>query len=144
MGFSQETDFEKDALLLGEILLRVYGAGLVQLHSYVPHFVLEVSQRPVASPLARLQIQNCPIVTSLRHANVEIEDPIGGHLLVLLDGTRNRTDLLRELAAFVESGAPFGQLNGGLASPEKNTYEISATKLEENLAKLAHLALLVA
>lgn len=50
--------------------------------------------RPLASPLARLQASRGELVTSLRHTTVRLQDAPARGLLELMDGTRTRQDLL--------------------------------------------------
>jgi SAM-dependent methyltransferase len=84
---------------LAEILLESYGAGVLQLHEFMPPLVLEPGERPTASPLVRLQIErdDGPYVSTLLHTPLRIEDPFGRYALTLLDGTRDRPALLRAL-----------------------------------------------
>jgi hypothetical protein len=68
-------------------------------------------------------------VTNLRHTSVGIDDELGRRLVVLLDGTRDRAALLRDLRTFLlEAGreVPDGLDDG----------------LERSLQGLAGLALL--
>ena len=51
----QGAEVEVDAQVLGDMLLRAYAGGILEFHIHPPHFVLEVSEKPMASPLARLQ-----------------------------------------------------------------------------------------
>jgi hypothetical protein len=133
-----EVNRDVDAVALCDVLLSAYSVGLVELHVLMPHFVLEVSERPVASPLARLQIQNgAHIVTNLQHSSLKIEDAVGRLLLVLLDGTRDRKALLRELLELVAR-------QGGSIGETERAGQITLEVLEEKLAEVARLALLVA
>jgi hypothetical protein len=68
-------------------------------------------------------------VTNLRHAGVRIEDELGRRLVILLDGTRDRAQLLDELSAFL--------LETGGRVPED-----LESGLERSLEGLAGLALL--
>jgi Predicted methyltransferase regulatory domain/Methyltransferase domain len=87
-------------------LLRCYAGNLVQLHAVPPPLTTSIGDRPEASPLARHQARSGGFVTTLRHTSVRIEDELGRRLVTLLDGTRDRDLLLRELRAFlVESGS---------------------------------------
>ncbi|MDQ6701277.1 MAG: class I SAM-dependent methyltransferase [Acidobacteriota bacterium] len=112
---------------LGEIVLATYSAGLIELHSLAPRFTTAIGERPQASPLARLQARNGSTLTTLRHGIVEIEDEIVRNLIVLLDGTRDRAALKRELLPLT------GQI-------EEAVFE---RELERNLGKAAMLALLM-
>jgi SAM-dependent methyltransferase len=80
-----------------EMLLRAYAANLVRLHVWAPEVAAAASERPVASALARLQAAEGTRVTNLRHASVEVSDELGRRLITLLDGTRDRAALVREL-----------------------------------------------
>jgi SAM-dependent methyltransferase len=90
-------DSEDGADALCETLLRAYAANFVQLHVWAPEIAAAPSERPVASALARLQAADGTRVTNLRHAGVEVPDALGRRLITLLDGTRGRATLLREL-----------------------------------------------
>ena len=89
------------AQALGEFLLRAYAMDFVELHSLPSPFVTEVSERPLASRLARWQIQPGSMVSTLRHAPLKIEDSLGQNLLRLLDGTRDRAALVEALEALL-------------------------------------------
>jgi len=135
---------DDEAETLAEILLRIYGTGLLDLYTRGPDYVLEVSERPVASAVARLQVARGLTIANLRHVNVELEDDLGRELLQLLDGTRDRERLLDDLAAAVSSR---GALLNQAGRPEPDLEIIRAvlsTGLETNLQKLAQLCLLVA
>ena len=80
-----------------EALMRAYAANFVQLHVWAPAIASAPSERPVASALARLQAARGTRVTNLRHGSVEVPDDLGRRLIALLDGTRDRAALLREL-----------------------------------------------
>jgi methyltransferase-like protein len=133
-----------DAQELGEILLATYAAGLIELHSYEPHFVVEVSERPVASPLARLQVETGSTVATLRHTHLHVAGPLERALLMLLDGTRNRAALLNDLAVRVESGQVPLEREGAPARGRHEIPRVLEEGLEPNLARLGRLALLVA
>ena len=126
------------------LLLQTYGAGLVELHLHAPNYAQTASERPVASPVARWQIRQGDFVTTLRHLSVQVEDELGRQLLTLLDGTRDRTALLRELTAFLQSRGALAAPNHQAAAGAESTRQKLAEDLEKNLAKLARLALLIA
>jgi methyltransferase-like protein len=121
----------KDARALAEILYWSAAAGLVELHACPVRCAARAGERPLASPLARLQLQHGEEVTTLRHTTVTVEGALERELILLLDGTRDRAALLQALSAFAETHAPH---------PDA---AISAAELERALDKLARLALLV-
>ena len=69
----------------------------MQLHVWAPALATTPSERPVASALARLQAAEGTRITNLRHSSVDVPDALGRRLITLLDGTRDRDALLREL-----------------------------------------------
>jgi SAM-dependent methyltransferase len=82
---------------VGEMLLRAYAAGLVHLHLWAPPIATAPSERPLAAAPARAQAARGGRITTLRHAEVDVPDELGRRLITLLDGTRDRAALLREL-----------------------------------------------
>jgi SAM-dependent methyltransferase len=88
---------ELDGEAVREILLRAYAANVVQLHMWAPALAAEPAERPVASALARLQAARGSRITNLLHESVDVPDELGRRLITLLDGTRDRAALLREL-----------------------------------------------
>lgn len=134
---------EKDSLkALTDMLLRAYAGAVVEFHVLPARYIVQPSEKPVASPLARLQSIEGVKVTNLRHYTIKIEDPVGHRLLQLLDGSRDRTQLVDELTQWIRSEkVPLPQIEVGSASAE----QIHATveeQLENNLLELGKLALL--
>ena len=82
-----------------EGLLQLFTAGHLDLAVGPPPFATEPSERPRASPLARLQLDDGEtMLTSLDHAMVLFEDEPSRRFLALLDGTRTRDDLTAAMA----------------------------------------------
>ena len=121
---SANAPFEEDAAWLSDMLLKLYAANFAELHTYVPAGWTAVSERPVASPLVLAQLRNGRRVTNLRHASISVDDESGRLLLSLLDGTRDRAQLLSELS--------------------KQLDHVTAQELEVNLNEMAKMSLLVA
>lgn len=123
---------------LAKFLLQLYSAGFVDFHTIPNAAISAVTERPVASELARWQAAHGTTVTSLLHVPVCIEDEIGRQLLQWLDGTRDHRQLLDCLCAFLHSH--------NVAVPEPNegaSWQKLASDLEENLLKLARFGFLV-
>jgi hypothetical protein len=110
---------------LAGLLLKVYASGLLELHAGPSRFTLEVSERPRAFSLARLQAESGSLVTTLLHTTVGLDDDLGRRLVTLLDGTRNRAAVLKDLEAALN-------------------LPLQADDLERSLTGLARLALLEA
>ncbi len=134
-----------DAQVLGANLLRAYSysGNLVELHVYAPDFVLEISERPIASPVARFQAQDSPVVTNLRHERVDLKGTNRYHLLRYLDGSRNRAALLDVLESLTAEGVIKEQQDGEPARDTKLAKSNLIEILDSSLRRLAHAALLV-
>ena len=75
-----------------------HAMGFVDLHTWEPPMATSPGVRPLASALARIEIERGTRVTSLRHRQVEIDDPVAAAALVRLDGTRDRATLHEDLS----------------------------------------------
>lgn len=142
-GRCDPDDASEDAEALCATLLTGFRLGLVSLTCESPRFAMHAALRPCASVLARAQLEaGSGGVTTLRSGVVRIVDPVTRTLLRLLDGTRDREALLRDLAqelADDPAASPDGQ-------PRLSAGEWRARlgkELEKGLAEALELALLV-
>lgn len=128
-----------DAALLKLPLLQCGMKGLVELHVRRWPNVAEVSGRPRANPLARLQAKTDRIVTNWRHAQVQLGE-VDRQLLLQLDGRHTHTDLLRSLSTLAESG----ELTLGLGADDStlSSPPALARLLAEMLGRFASCGLL--
>ena len=134
----------EEARLLAEVILKAYGAGVAELSLHEPTFSLKPSERPVASPLARLQAQHGSIVTSLTYNTVKFEDLFGRQLLSLLDGTRDRETLLKEFSELIEQNIQTDATTGSPVVELEKLRPTIAQKLDDKLAELGRLGFLLA
>jgi hypothetical protein len=98
------TPSDEDVRYLREALLRCHVAGILETHVDPSPMCKTPGDRPVASPLARLQARSGNRVTSLRHRVVEVGD-VDRQILQRLDGSRDRGALASELETLAASGA---------------------------------------
>ncbi len=126
LGSEQPASPEELAVLC-EALLACFAANLVRLHVHPAAPAVAPGERPLASPLARLQSLEREYLTTLRHTSIRLEDELGWLLVALLDGTRDRAQLLAELEARLEGGG----------------YPQLAADLDRSLDTLASVALLM-
>ena len=126
---------------LRESLLRLYLTGLLDLHARPPVFAAEVSERPVGSPLARLQAAERPVVTNLLRRRVGLDDPSRA-VLVLLDGRRTVADVLEAIVARVVRGELELRGASGAVREEGAAREVLASAIGPMLERLAAAALL--
>ncbi len=127
LGRVGEKQAAEDREELAMALLEASIAGILELCTHRPRMVVEPSEKPKASALARLQLERGDQVSTLVHATVRIDNQLGRSLLSLLDGTRDRASLR---AAMEE------------AMRTAETAPITERAIEEGLIKLARLALL--
>jgi methyltransferase-like protein/SAM-dependent methyltransferase len=86
---------------LAEAALQCFLKNLVELHVHEPPVATRLAERPVASPLARLQAANDVLrVTNLWHRVVELT-VLDMLVLRLLDGSRDRAALIEALVKLV-------------------------------------------
>jgi len=84
-------------------ILQLYAANAVELHGMPSSFVTSVSEKPRTSALVRLQASKGARVTNLRHESLRVND-VERRMLALLDGARERREVIEQLAAAVHSG----------------------------------------
>jgi SAM-dependent methyltransferase len=138
----------RDSQDLRADLLLLYTHKAIELSTLPPSFVVELSEKPVASPLARLQAQAGNTVTNLRHEAGQLNE-FGRHVVRYLDGAHDRAAIVKALAESAEddrskpSGA--GQAGSGVpVAHERPPGTALEEKLEDCLKKLARFALLIA
>ena len=135
-GISEDSNTDRSREL-ADFLLRIYEGGVVEFRTWLPPIARSISERPMTSPLVRWQAKRGDFVTSLFHLAVKMEDEIGKHLLVSLDGTRDSNVLLEELWALIKS-------RGAFQGTEKAARDELQINLRKNLEKLSRMGLLVA
>jgi methyltransferase-like protein len=114
----------------------------VELFTQPPNFTLEVHDRPVASPLARLQAQAAPRVTNLRH-DVLTLDEVSRQLVAHLDGSRDRGALREVLTGLVAEGDLAVEEAGQSVREPVRVREFADKTVDRHLPDLARQALLV-
>jgi methyltransferase-like protein/2-polyprenyl-3-methyl-5-hydroxy-6-metoxy-1,4-benzoquinol methylase len=142
LAFS-EKDENENRVTLCEILLRSFAAGVTELHVWAPSFVTDVSEHPIASPVARHQNRRTKRITTLRHTGLELNDALSRNLLELLDGTRDFAALVEAMAAVVQSGKATLEANGKPVTDPAKIREMIAQELPSALHGLARSAVLV-
>ncbi len=120
-GVAAETEFL-------QTLLQACEVGLVDVHTLAPSFVVEATERPRASALARWMASHGDHVITLNHATIRFEDSTSRRLIQLCDGTRTVADLHAEL-----------QVSG---CSELATPEVTEELVARNIEKMARLGLM--
>jgi hypothetical protein len=89
---------EEDAPLA----LELYRVGMIELRAF-PGVSRKAGGRPAVSKLARYQVARRDVwVTTLGHRTLELSDQDARRSLALMDGTRDRTELAREMGCSAE------------------------------------------
>jgi methyltransferase-like protein len=96
------TAAREEAQLANE-LMKCYGVGVIELRVSQPKLCATLSERPVASPLVRLQVARGRQLTNLRHEPVQL-DEANRQVLRLLDGTRDRDAMVAAMTAMARAG----------------------------------------
>jgi methyltransferase-like protein/2-polyprenyl-3-methyl-5-hydroxy-6-metoxy-1,4-benzoquinol methylase len=100
----------------------IFLAGLIDFCVHPTQVANRVSNRPLASPLARLQAEASDTVTNQRHENVSL-DEFNRYLIALLDSHHDLDSLTERMQAAIASG----ELR--LPQPPKRTPPIAAPDL---------------
>lgn len=129
-------DIEREIGRLNEALTAIYRAGLLEIGLEPHRLTTRISERPLASVLARRQALTSNEVTDLRHRAVALDGVVVRKFVSLLDGTRTPAMLLAEINAFLAEAHGSGRDVAGL--PKQAT----ADEVEMHLRDVARLALL--
>lgn len=98
--------------LLADAMLRCALVRMLDLTTQSERCATRIAERPVASPLARIEARTEPVVTSLFHLEVKLSD-FDKFILQLLDGTRDHTAIVDQLFGAMSRG----ELNLGEPRP---------------------------
>jgi len=101
LGKSESAITEADDAKMIGILVSSFMNDAVEFHVYQFSYCPIVSERPLASPVARHQAEIGPWITGLDLSPSNFEDSFLRELIVLLDGTRDLQRLIIDLAARV-------------------------------------------
>jgi|SRR5579859_64347 len=113
---------------LANAMLKLAANNLVDFRLYHVRVAERLSEKPIASLLARLMVRESSLVTTMLHANLKLEDENARKLLELLDGTRGRQELAEAT----------------LAGTEKDSSDDRLRKVDGYLDNLYRLGLLIA
>ncbi len=91
------------ALQVEANLFRMALAGLVELSCYPSQHTIHLSEKPMVCPLARHQAKTQNSITNRNHQNIKLEN-IEAHVLQLLDGRHQISDIQEEILSKIDSG----------------------------------------
>ncbi len=137
---------EHDTQALMDTLLKFFSCDmrLVELRVHEPRFVLTAGERPLASKLARWQVQHGHTrVTNMRHEMVDLLQ-LSIILLPHLDGKNDHEALLTILLKLAEQGDLELRRDDEKVVEEVVVHKVMEKELEKNLQWLGRVALLEA
>ncbi len=121
-------------------LLTYRGVSLIHVWLHPPPELVPVSETPLASPVARVQVHQSDLVSNTRHQQVKL-DELERILLPALDGSHDRASLLDHLRKAGDRGTMSISVNGEIVRTMKRK-KLSGI-VEKVLTNLRDLALLV-
>jgi methyltransferase-like protein len=139
-----KTHHDREALTLGQCIVDSFssGGGYFELWTCPPGFTLRIGERPVASPLARLQARTGDRLTNLRHEVVPVA-PIGRRLVTHLDGSHDHQALCDVVTRMVMQGELKLEIDGQPVREPDQVRVYAETAVKRLLAEIASHALLV-
>jgi methyltransferase-like protein len=147
VGGTEVTDDNQatDAEVLASNLLNgfIHSARLVVFTMHEPHFVIDVSERPIANPWARLIAPVRPLVTTMRHQRYSL-DPHEQFILPLLEGT-NTVEMIVEklISGPVATGELAVQRDEQTVTDPAEMRTLLDGSIRRMLNSFAHAALLI-
>lgn len=130
----------QDAQTLGNELVQIAGAGLLDLRVSPVRVSLTVGDRPHAWDVARAAARDNQKIPNLRHDTVTVDD-FNQRLLLRLDGTRTQAALAEEMAGLVLSNELAIQQEGTEVRDPATVRAVMGKAVTQNLANLARAGL---
>jgi methyltransferase-like protein len=127
---------------LGRGLLHCFVSGAINLNTWQGAFIKEISEYPKVNDLTLYQVNNHQRVVNPRHETVNT-DTLTHHLLPILDGTKNKGELLNHLTALAANRTfTVSQYDLPITDPEKIRQSLDKS-IDNILAGLADATLLI-
>lgn len=140
---SQLSFTSEDEAKLRLYIIRAAVPGMIEISWDPSRQAIDVPAYPRAHPFSNWSLKGgAPAVFSYLGQFVEVEGTLGRHLLKLLDGTRDHTDLLREIRQFLAaSAAAKPPVTEGANLPPPEAPDL-VEQLEKSLKGLVELGLI--
>lgn len=141
----EDAAIERDRGELAGTLLKLYsigGTGLVEFWRRYPKFVTRVSEKPVASEVARLMARENQSVATLRHQCIMLNE-IDRQVIPLLDGTQTRSTIRLGLMEAFNKGQINLARKGQPIKEEHQARPIITELIDQQLTRYAESGLLI-
>jgi methyltransferase-like protein len=126
---------QRDLNEIGGMLLELLAKDLITLRNRPLRYTTSPGDRPLVSPLIRLQFGKQPHVTTLAHSMLQLSD-LSKRLIPMLDGKHDRTALRNYLLDLVKQGKVMIQ-QFGQESRDSVSNQVLDDLLEQELNSLA-------
>ena len=136
-----EVDVKQQTEKIGHVIYALFFNGVVELLAAPRRCVLEISDCPTASPLARL-LAPSRRVTNLCHRTIVVDNNMACFVLAHIDGTRNRDALLNLMIEAVRNARV--HLPNHTEASQEATRDVIHNQLESILQHLSRCGFLVA
>ncbi len=138
-----ESQFEQMKAVLFETILRAYAANVLLLRSQSFPFVRELTEKPKSSPLARMQAElQLAKVTNMLHEIVNT-DILANHMLMLMDGTRDRNQITEEIVKLAQKGTLVIRRDNNVLTDAAEIKVALQPEIESRFVQIRNAALLV-
>lgn len=132
---------EDSQMLAMGLLTSHLSSDLIELHGMPLSFARAASERPVATPLARLSARK-GIIPNRRHEVVRLNE-LDRHLIPLLDGTNDASALADKLAVIAKTGAINVNKEGQPLTDPAQIRDALGSIMPQALANVARMAVLI-
>ncbi len=141
---SPQEEMRLDRSKLGLGLLECYSSKVVEFRTWQADFVTKASDRPRVSSLSLYLGKDgkSQVVVSQRHESVSL-DVVGQNLIGILDGSKDRKDMLEHLFSLTEKGIINVNRDGKKITEPEAVRDSLKQAIEVALTKMAAAALLV-
>lgn len=100
----EDGDSEQDCEIVAAILWQMcLGTGSVEINANPRNIRAQAGDKPKVNRLARWQIKRGQNISTFFGTSIKAEDEISRRLIELMDGTRTRAELLKQIGEFVEN-----------------------------------------
>jgi methyltransferase-like protein len=145
-GQADEATAQRDRAELAGTLLKLYsigGTGLVEFWRSYPAFERRVTEKPVATPVARLLASEGQSIATMRHQCILLND-LDRQLVPMLDGTNTRLTMRAKLLEAFNKGQINLARQGQPIKEEHKARPILTEMIDQQLARYAETGMLIA
>jgi methyltransferase-like protein len=141
----KENELKDDIAALSQAFLTFYASAstsLLELYLHPSSFITEITDKPEAWPLARLQAITHNRVTNLRHESIFLGE-FERHLLRFADGTHQRQELVTLLTERVCAGELTVEQDGQAVHEQNHVHAMVGQAVDSQMHTMARSALVV-